>query len=55
VGAYQEGSDPRVDEAIAYFPKLIEFLQQDMGSAVLLDQSLAEIKDLTGVQKESQD
>lgn len=46
IGAYHQGSDPRVDEAIAYFPKLVAFLQQDMGSAVSLDQSLAQIKDL---------
>jgi flagellum-specific ATP synthase len=46
VGAYQKGSDPRVDEAIAHHPGLIEFLQQDMGSAILLEQSLRELKRL---------
>lgn len=46
IGAYHPGSDPRVDEAIAYFPRLVEFLQQDMGSAVSLEQSLTQIKDL---------
>ena len=30
VGAYQRGSDPRVDEAIAYWPRLAAFLQQDV-------------------------
>jgi flagellum-specific ATP synthase len=30
VGAYQRGSDPRVDEAIAAWPRLAAFLQQDV-------------------------
>ena len=30
VGAYQRGSDPRVDEAIACWPRLAAFLQQDV-------------------------
>jgi flagellum-specific ATP synthase len=46
VGAYQKGSDPRVDEAITYHPGLIEFLQQDMGNAILLEQSLRELRRL---------
>ena len=46
VGAYQSGSDPRIDEAITYQPRLVEFLQQDMGEAVSLEQSLAQIKSL---------
>ena len=46
VGAYQSGSDPRIDAAIDYHPRLVEFLQQDMGEAVSLQQSLAQIKSL---------
>ena len=45
VGAYQRGSDPRVDEAIAAWPRLAAFLQQDVNvpnafaaSAQALDQ-----------------
>ncbi len=30
VGAYQRGSDPRVDEAIQAWPRLAAFLQQDV-------------------------
>ncbi len=48
VGAYQKGSDPRVDEAIDYYPKLLQFLQQDMRSAVTLEQSLSELRSLLG-------
>jgi flagellum-specific ATP synthase len=52
VGAYQAGSNPRIDEAIAYRPRLVEFLQQDMGEAVSLEQSLAQIKSLAAPQGE---
>jgi flagellum-specific ATP synthase len=40
VGAYQRGSDPLVDEAIAFQPHLRAFLQQDMSTAVSLQDSL---------------
>jgi flagellum-specific ATP synthase len=46
VGAYQAGSDPRVDEAIAYHPRLIEFLQQDMRQKVPLVESLDDLERL---------
>jgi len=34
IGAYQRGSDPRIDAAIALWPKLERFLQQDMNTRV---------------------
>src|SRR5580658_4779865 len=34
IGAYQRGSDPRIDAAIAIWPKLEHFLQQDMRTRV---------------------
>ncbi len=34
IGAYQRGSDPRIDGAIAIWPKLEGFLQQDMRTRV---------------------
>ena len=40
VGAYQQGSDPRVDEAIQYQPILESFLRQDMSESVALAQSI---------------
>ena len=33
VGAYQRGSDPRIDEAIHYYPLMNEFLNQQRGEA----------------------
>jgi flagellum-specific ATP synthase len=46
LGAYQRGSDPRIDEAIDYYPLLEEFLQQDMGTAVSWQESLGELEAL---------
>ena len=34
VGAYIAGTDPKVDEAIQVYPKIIEFLQQDINEPV---------------------
>jgi flagellum-specific ATP synthase len=34
VGAYRRGSDPRIDQAIDLWPKMIEILRQDMYEAV---------------------
>jgi flagellum-specific ATP synthase len=48
VGAYQKGSDPRIDEAIAMQPGITAFLQQDMNLGVGLEQSLRELDDLLG-------
>lgn len=46
IGAYHHGSDPRVDEAIAYHPRLLEFLRQDMNQSVSLEQSLTALEAL---------
>jgi flagellum-specific ATP synthase len=46
VGAYTEGSDARVDEAIGYFPRLMEFLQQDMHQPVELAPSQQQLQSL---------
>lgn len=43
VGAYQSGSDSRIDEAIVMHPKIMAFLQQGMHEAVTLEQSLNEL------------
>jgi flagellum-specific ATP synthase len=43
VGAYNRGSDPRIDEAIDYHPRLLEFLRQDMNQAVSLPDSLRDL------------
>ncbi len=46
VGAYQKGSDPRVDEAIDYQPRLLEFLRQGNQQAVTMNASLQQLDTL---------
>lgn len=43
VGAYQSGSDPRIDKAIVKNPAILDFLQQDMDESVDIPQSLQEL------------
>jgi flagellum-specific ATP synthase len=49
VGAYQAGSDARVDEAIARYPQLSGFLQQHMHEQVTWNDSLAGLADSLGL------
>ncbi len=44
IGAYQRGSDPRVDAAIALWPRIQTFLQQDMHDCVSFPDSLAALQ-----------
>jgi flagellum-specific ATP synthase len=46
VGAYQKGADPRIDEAIAYQPRLVEFLKQDIRVSVPYADSLKTLQSL---------
>jgi flagellum-specific ATP synthase len=46
VGAYQPGSDPRIDSAISFQPRLREFLQQDTCEPVTLADSMRQLDDL---------
>lgn len=46
VGAYQRGSDRRIDQAIELHPHLMEFLQQGMNARVNLEQSLHDLAQL---------
>ncbi len=46
VGAYHRGADPRVDAALEAYPRLIEFIHQDMGQAVSLPESMAALREL---------
>jgi len=49
IGAYQAGSDSRVDEAIALYPQLSRFLQQHMYEQVTWNDSLAGLAASLGV------
>ncbi len=46
VGAYRRGADPRVDLAVEQWPKVVEFLRQDMYEPIGIDRSLADLKQL---------
>jgi flagellum-specific ATP synthase len=46
IGAYSKGSDPRVDEAIAHWPAIQRFLQQDGNESISLPASFAALKAL---------
>jgi flagellum-specific ATP synthase len=49
VGAYQRGTDPRIDEAIDKNVGILTFLQQDMEEAVDISRSLTELEQLLGM------
>ena len=51
VGAYQPGSDPRIDKAIEKNPAILDFLQQGMDEAVDINMSLQELALLLGVNR----
>ena len=46
VGAYRRGSDPRVDTAVEQWPKMQEFLRQDMYQPVPIARSYADLQQL---------
>ena len=48
VGAYRRGSDPRIDHAIDMWPKLLEFLRQDMYEAVDIRSAREQLHALLG-------
>lgn len=50
VGAYRPGSDARVDEAVALYPQLSEFLQQSITEAVSLEDSIEELEALRSIE-----
>ncbi len=43
VGAYSHGSDPVLDQAIALFPKIEKFLQQDINEQAGITESLSQL------------
>ncbi|RBG24719.1 flagellum-specific ATP synthase FliI, partial [Xanthomonas oryzae pv. oryzae] len=46
IGAYQRGSDPATDEALARWPEIVEFLGQDVHKASVLSDSLSALQQL---------
>jgi flagellum-specific ATP synthase len=48
VGAYRAGADPRVDRAVALFPKLEAFMAQGIDEAVDSGATIAALRGLLG-------
>src|SRR4051812_39480420 len=48
IGAYHKGSDPRIDAAIALWPNMQNFLQQDLTERVDYNRSLVELGAVIG-------
>jgi flagellum-specific ATP synthase len=53
VGAYRRGSDPRVDLAIDQWPRILEFLKQDMYEPVGIARSYQELVALAAGSKQT--
>ncbi|MBD8524738.1 flagellar protein export ATPase FliI [Pseudomarimonas arenosa] len=53
IGAYQRGSDPRVDEAIERWPKLTAFVSQDVHASADLKSSRSALQQLVEAKKEA--
>ena len=53
IGAYQRGSDPRIDGAIARWPQIEAYLHQDMHERVNLAESVAQLTATMADSKES--
>jgi flagellum-specific ATP synthase len=46
VGAYRRGADPRIDLAVEQWPKMLDFLRQDMYTPIDIEQSFSELQKL---------
>lgn len=51
IGAYQKGSDPRIDASIALWPQMQKFLQQDLQESLGFDASVAALRTLMPAQE----
>ena len=46
LGAYKKGSNPEVDEAMFYYPKIEEFLSQKKNECVTLSEGYKQLSDI---------
>ena len=53
VGAYRRGNDPRLDEAVNYWPRIQQYLRQDMNERVSFDGSLEALEELLAPRQEA--
>jgi flagellum-specific ATP synthase len=55
IGAYQKGTSPEIDRAIAYHPRLVDFIKQSFEEAVTLESSIQALIAVTRGQEGPQD
>jgi len=48
MGAYRAGADPQIDRAIQMHPALVQFLSQERGTVVPMEQAVGELSGLLG-------
>jgi flagellum-specific ATP synthase len=48
VGAYRSGADPKVDKAIAAYPRLKEWIRQAIGEGAERTAALAQLQQIAG-------
>ncbi|SHF51561.1 flagellar protein export ATPase FliI [Ornithinibacillus halophilus] len=48
IGAYKRGTDPKIDQAISFYPKIQTFLKQDVLEYYSLEESIQALKELAG-------
>lgn len=46
IGAYRQGSDPAVDEAIERMPDILSFLRQKKGEVVAFEEAITQLINL---------
>jgi flagellum-specific ATP synthase len=46
VGAYRRGSDPRIDLAVEQWPRMLDFLKQDMYEPIGIERSFSDLRQL---------
>ncbi len=48
IGAYKEGSNPRIDQAVSRIDRIISFIRQDIHENVAFDHALTQLRDVCG-------
>ena len=46
IGAYQKGSDPKLDRCLSIYPQLVEFIKQPMGTHIEREQAIQDLQQL---------
>lgn len=54
IGAYKQGSNPAIDQAVAKRPQVLDFLSQEIGESVGFEETVAQLKNLTTTVKNNE-